>query len=42
VKSQHPKALEQIRTVKDIKNDAVKGLVKAALDAFKRTFQSGK
>jgi F-type H+-transporting ATPase subunit alpha len=42
VKSQHPKALEQLRTVKDIKNDAVKGAVKAALDAFKRTFQSGK
>jgi F-type H+-transporting ATPase subunit alpha len=42
VKSQHPKALEQIRTVKDIKNDAVKGAVKAALEAFKRTFQSGK
>jgi len=42
VKSQHPKALEQIRTVKDIKNDAVKGAVKEALDAFKRTFQSAK
>jgi F-type H+-transporting ATPase subunit alpha len=42
VKSQHAKALEQLRTVKDIKNDAVKGAVKAALDAFKRTFQSGK
>jgi F-type H+-transporting ATPase subunit alpha len=42
VKSQHAKALEQIRTVKDIKNDAVKGAVKAALEAFKRTFQSGK
>jgi F-type H+-transporting ATPase subunit alpha len=42
IKGQHPQALEKIRTVKDIKNEDVKGSVKAALDAFKRTFQSGK
>jgi len=42
IKGQHPQALEKIRTVKDIKNEDVKGSVKAALEAFKRTFQSGK
>jgi F-type H+-transporting ATPase subunit alpha len=39
-KSQHPKALEKIRTVKDIKNDDVKSTVKQAVEAFKRTFQA--
>ncbi len=43
VKGQHADALEKIRTVKDIKNDDVKGTVKKAVEAFKRTFQpSGK
>jgi F-type H+-transporting ATPase subunit alpha len=42
IKGQHPQALEKIRTVKDIKNEDVKGSVKTALEAFKRTFQSGK
>jgi F-type H+-transporting ATPase subunit alpha len=42
-KSQHAAALEKIRTVKDIKNDDVKKAVKAAVEAFKKTFQpSGK
>jgi F0F1-type ATP synthase alpha subunit len=40
VKGQHATALEKIRTVKDIKNDDVKGAVKTAVEAFKRTFQS--
>jgi F-type H+-transporting ATPase subunit alpha len=43
VKGQHPTALTQIKSIKDLKNDAVKGPVKAALEAFKKTFQaSGK
>ena len=42
VKSQHPQALDKIRTVKDIKNDDVKSTVKAAVEAFKRTFQGTK
>jgi F-type H+/Na+-transporting ATPase subunit alpha len=39
-KSQHASALDKIRTVKDIKNDDVKSTVKAAVEAFKRTFQA--
>jgi F-type H+/Na+-transporting ATPase subunit alpha len=39
VKSQHAAALEKIRTVKDIKNDDVKAAVKAAVTAYKKTFQ---
>jgi F-type H+-transporting ATPase subunit alpha len=39
-KSQHPQALEKIRTVKDIKNDDVKKTVKAAVDAFAATFSA--
>ncbi len=41
-KSQHADALDKIRTVKDIKNDAVRNAVKQAVEAFKRTFQSSK
>jgi F-type H+-transporting ATPase subunit alpha len=37
-KSQHAAALDKIRTVKDIKNDDVKSTVKAAVEAFKKTF----
>jgi F-type H+/Na+-transporting ATPase subunit alpha len=40
VKSQHASALDKIRTVKDIKNDDVKSTVKAAVEAFKKTFTS--
>jgi F-type H+-transporting ATPase subunit alpha len=40
VKGQHPAALTQIKSIKDLKNDAVKGPVKAALEAFKKTFQA--
>ena len=43
VKSQHSDALDKIKSVKDLKNEEVKGAVKRAVEAFKKTFQpSGK
>ncbi len=40
VKGQHAEALNKLSTVKDLKNEEVKGLVKKAVEAFKRTFQA--
>ncbi|MFT3923060.1 MAG: F0F1 ATP synthase subunit alpha [Myxococcales bacterium] len=42
VKGQHPDALTKIKSIKDLKNDDVKGPVKKALEAFKKTFQASK
>jgi F-type H+-transporting ATPase subunit alpha len=42
VRAQHADALDKIKTVKDIKNDDVKGAVKRAVEAFKKTFQPSK
>jgi len=40
VKGQHAEALNKLASIKDLKNDEVKGLVKKAVEAFKRTFQA--
>jgi F-type H+/Na+-transporting ATPase subunit alpha len=40
VKGQHAEALNKLSSVKDLKNEEVKGLVKKAVEAFKRTFQA--
>ncbi len=40
VKGQHAEALNKLSSVKDLKNEEVKGLVKKAVEAFKRTFQT--
>ncbi len=42
MKGQHADALTKIKTIKDLKNDDVKGPVKKALEAFKKTFQASK
>ncbi len=40
VKGQHPEALTKLKSIKDLKNDDVKGAVTKALQAFKKTFQA--
>jgi len=40
IKGQHSEALTKIKTIKDLKNEEVKGLVKKAVESFKKTFQA--